>query len=93
MVSSLRVLVTGGAGFIGSHLVDRLMASGDEVFVVDDLSTGSLEYLKRYLDGGLRFFNVDIRHLDHYSFIFKDLDAVVHLASLIRSLAPLGRRL
>jgi len=42
----MRVLVTGGAGFIGSHLVDALLARGNEVWAVDDLSTGSLDNLK-----------------------------------------------
>ena len=41
----MRVLVTGGAGFIGSHLVDALVARGDEVVVLDDLSTGRRENL------------------------------------------------
>jgi len=54
-MSSMRVLVTGGAGFIGSHIVDRLLAAGDTVLVVDDLSTGRAENLPR---------NVDLLELD-----------------------------
>src|SRR6476661_7990392 len=41
----MKVLVTGGAGFIGSHVVDALLARGDEVYIVDNLSTGSRENL------------------------------------------------
>ena len=41
----MRVLITGGAGFIGSHLAERLLERGDEVHVLDDLSTGSIENL------------------------------------------------
>ena len=58
-----RVLVTGGAGFIGSTLVDRLLAEGSEVDVVDDLSTGSLANLAeaRASGGHLRFHHLDVR--------------------------------
>lgn len=58
-----RVLVTGGAGFIGSTLVDRLLAEGHEADVVDDLSTGALANLAdaRALGGGLNFHHLDIR--------------------------------
>jgi nucleoside-diphosphate-sugar epimerase len=48
----LRYLITGGAGFIGSHLTDALIARGDEVLVLDDLSTGRLENLEPALDTG-----------------------------------------
>ena len=45
----MRVLVTGGAGFIASHLVDALLARGDEVWALDDLSTGNLRNLSTAL--------------------------------------------
>jgi UDP-glucose 4-epimerase len=53
----MRVLVTGGAGFVGSHIVDRLLAEGDEVLVVDDMSTGE----GRNLSGEVRLEELDIR--------------------------------
>src|SRR5947199_10813401 len=53
-----RAVVTGGAGFIGSHLVDALLARGDEVLVVDDLSTGSRDNL----NPAAGFHQLDIRH-------------------------------
>jgi UDP-glucose 4-epimerase len=57
----MRALVTGGAGFIGSNLVDALLARGDEVTVVDDLSTGRRENLGDALAGGARLVERDIR--------------------------------
>lgn len=61
----MRALVTGGAGFIGSALVDRLMADGHDVDVVDDLSSGSLanlSYARSLPDRKLRFHQLDVRH-------------------------------
>jgi len=60
----VRVLVTGGAGFIGSTLVDRLLAEGHAVDVIDDLSTGSLTNLaaaRSTADNQLTFHRLDIR--------------------------------
>jgi UDP-glucose 4-epimerase len=56
----VRALVTGGAGFIGSHLADALVAAGDEVHVVDDLSTGSLENLESALEHGAELHTEDV---------------------------------
>ncbi len=57
----MRALVTGGAGFIGSNVVDALLARGDEVAVVDDLSTGRIENLEAALAAGATFHQLDIR--------------------------------
>ena len=66
----MRIMVIGGAGFIGSHLADRLLAEGQEVDVVDDLSTGSLANLaEARAAGGLK-----IHHLDAGS---ADVDTVI----------------
>lgn len=56
----MRALVTGGAGFIGSHLADALLARGDAVLVLDDLSTGRLENLESALAGGARLEQLDV---------------------------------
>ncbi len=46
----MKALVTGGAGFIGSHLVDRLMESGYEIRVLDNLSTGSIDNIRHWME-------------------------------------------
>ena len=51
----MRAIVTGGAGFIGSHVADALLARGDEVHVVDDLSTGYRENVRDSMSATLRF--------------------------------------
>ena len=48
----MRALVTGGAGFIGSHLIDRLVARGDEVVIIDNLSSGHASFIQGHLDSG-----------------------------------------
>jgi UDP-glucose 4-epimerase len=81
----VRALVTGGAGFIGSNLVDRLLAEGHEVDVVDDLSTGSLGNLaeaRATAGGALRIHQHDIRHRDVVDLIARRRPEVIfHLAA------------
>ncbi|MDX6594759.1 MAG: UDP-glucose 4-epimerase [Solirubrobacterales bacterium] len=57
----MRALVTGGAGFIGSNLTDALLARGDEVIIIDDLSTGRRENLEQALANGATLVEADIR--------------------------------
>lgn len=76
----MRALVTGGAGFIGSHLVDALVARGDEVIVVDNLATGKREYV----NPKSRFAFCDIRDFAALSPLFRGVEAVFHAAALAR---------
>lgn len=80
----MKALVTGGAGFIGSHMVDLLLEKGDTVVVLDNLVNGRLENLLQHIDNpGLKFVNCDIsdytQGLDEY---FKGVDYVFHYAAL-----------
>jgi UDP-glucose 4-epimerase len=81
----MRCLVTGGAGFIGSNLVDALLARGDEVTVVDDLSTGRRENLARALEGGASLIEQDIRDGDAMALLANDREpeTIFHLAAQI----------
>ena len=79
----MRALVTGGAGFIGSNVVDALLARGDEVAVVDDLSTGRIENLEEALAAGATFHQLDIRDADAVSTAFEAArpEVVFHFAA------------
>jgi UDP-glucose 4-epimerase len=81
----MRALVTGGAGFIGSNLVDALIDRGDEVMVVDDLSTGRRENLDRALEGGAKLVELDIRGADALAELAVEArpEVVFHLAAQI----------
>ena len=76
----MRYVVTGGAGFIGSHLVDALVADGNNVVVLDSLISGKVANLARAWDQ-IEFHQVDITHNDLSSF-FVGCDVVFHLAAL-----------
>jgi len=77
----MRVCVTGGAGFVGSHLVDRLLADGHDVVVVDDLSTGRVENLASAWDR-IEFLETDIRDLAHMDKAVAGCEVVYHQAAL-----------
>lgn len=78
----MRTLVTGGAGFIGSHLVDRLVSRGDSVVVVDNLSSGVLDFIQAHITSGkVQFHNIDLKNLEHLIPLLKDIDIVYHLAA------------
>ncbi len=75
------VVVTGGAGFIGSHLVDKLLSEGCRVTVIDNLSTGRVENIVHCKDK-VEFVEADISDFDKILPIFKDKDIIFHLAAL-----------
>lgn len=80
----MKVLVTGGAGFIGSHLCDALLAGGHEAVALDDLSTGSLANLTRLRSNpGLTFVQADVRDEAAVAAAMGSCDAVIHLAARI----------
>ena len=74
-----KCIVTGGAGFIGSNLVDRLVKDGHEVHIIDDLSTGS----QYNLNPQARFHRKDLS-VSNYNDLFEDVDVVFHLAAKAR---------
>jgi nucleoside-diphosphate-sugar epimerase len=76
-----RYIVTGGAGFIGSHLAERLLKDGHQVEIVDNLSTGKRANIER-LQGDLEFHEVSITNLDALRPIFAGADTVFHQAAL-----------
>jgi UDP-glucose 4-epimerase len=77
-----KVLVTGGAGFIGSHLVERLIERGDDVWVVDDLSTGRLRNLEKVRGNPLLHLVVDsIMNWPMMNEVVEQMDVVYHMAA------------
>lgn len=84
----MRVLITGGAGFIGSHLAEAYLANGDEVYIIDDLSTGSIDNI-RHLQEDSRFKNklfVHINTILHHDIMLELIgicDVVFHMAAAV----------
>ena len=80
----MRVLITGGAGFIGSHLAEKLLERGDEVMLMDNLSTGSMEnirQLKRY--DRMQYFLEAIENRQLLAELVDEADVVFHLAAAV----------
>jgi UDP-glucose 4-epimerase len=80
MKKKTKVLVTGGAGFIGSHLVARLVSKGMQVVVLDNLSSGFIENVKDSLDK-IQFVNGDVRDQNLVRKLVRDSEVVFHLAA------------
>jgi UDP-glucose 4-epimerase len=76
-----KVIVTGGAGFIGSHVVEALILGGHKVTVLDNLSTGRLENISEFIDG-IDFFDCNISVAGDWAELFDGVDWVIHLAAL-----------
>ena len=80
----MRILITGGAGFIGSHLTDRLVADGHEITVLDNLATGRKENLSAHLGGkNVIFIEGSILDLPLLDGLIKDTEYVFHLAAAV----------
>ncbi|MCQ5374876.1 MAG: SDR family NAD(P)-dependent oxidoreductase, partial [Candidatus Methanomethylicia archaeon] len=80
--NGILALVTGGAGFIGSHLVDLLMRKGFSVIVLDNLSTGKLENIREHLnDPQFKFVKGDIRDRQGVERALDEVKVVFHLAA------------
>jgi UDP-glucose 4-epimerase len=80
----MKVLITGGAGFIGSHLAEAHLKRGDEVYIIDDLSTGSMENIRRIKGQSKFHYYLDSVTNHHMMAELVDLcDAVYHLAAAV----------
>jgi nucleoside-diphosphate-sugar epimerase len=80
----MKALITGGAGFIGSHLAELLLADGDEVYVLDDLSTGSLDNVEHLSDNPRFHIVVDsVLHPAIVNELVYKVDVVYHLAAAV----------
>jgi UDP-glucose 4-epimerase len=78
----MKVFITGGAGFIGSHLCDALVAKGEEITILDNLSTGSKKNIA-HLEGKIKVFKGDIRDQNLVESLVKDSELVLHMAAAL----------
>jgi len=78
----MKVFITGGAGFIGSHLCDSLVAKGEEVTILDNLSTGSIKNIA-HLEGKIKVFQGDIRDQNLVESLVEGNDLILHMAAAL----------
>ena len=78
----MRVFITGGAGFIGSHLADHYLAAGDQATILDNFSTGSKINIA-HLEGKITTVDGDIRNIELVESLTKDADLVLHMAAAL----------
>ena len=79
----MKIIVTGGAGFIGSHLVDSLLSLKHDVVSIDNLSVGRFENISHHIENPhFSFLNADIANFDQIESVFENTDWVFHLAAL-----------
>ena len=74
-----KVVITGGAGFIGSHMAELLLKEGYQVTIIDNLTSGSLDTIK-HIEGAIDFINADIRDLEALTLAMKKCEKVFHFA-------------
>ncbi len=77
----MKIIVTGGSGFIGSHLLDCLLEDGHEITVLDNLSTGRLDNIN-HIKNDVRFINCDLVNINGWANECDDIDVIFHLAAL-----------
>ena len=80
----MKYAVTGGAGFIGSHLVKNLVEHGNEIIVIDNLNTGKMENIEKFSEK-INFFKVDIRDFSAIEGILKNVDGIF-LISVVQNI-------
>jgi len=83
-IGKMKALITGGAGFIGSHLAEKLLANGDEVIAIDNLSTGNLKNLEKIRSNpSFKFVYDDVRNRETMHVLAGQCDVVYHLAAAV----------
>lgn len=77
-----KIIVTGGAGFIGSHVVDKLLSKGNEVTVIDNLSSGRMGFIEHHLkDPNFKFINLDLLNFEEFKKAIRGADVIYHMAA------------